>query len=108
MTGAGEGYCEAAKKVRLGYQMDQNTTMGPLISAKQKQTGSKLHRAGKADAKLVYGGEEPKDLKDGHFVGPTIFDQVQNSMRIAREEIFGPVLSRPHFQGGRRSARACQ
>jgi aldehyde dehydrogenase (NAD+) len=88
-----EKVIDGAKKVRLGYQMDQNTTMGPLISAKQKERVLSYINSGKADAKLVYGGEQPKDLKDGHFVGPTIFDQVQNSMRIAREEIFGPVLS---------------
>ena len=84
---------EAAKKVRLGYQMDPSTTMGPLISAKQKDRVVGYINSGKADAKLVYGGEEPKGLDKGHFVGPTIFDHVQNSMKIAREEIFGPVLS---------------
>src|SRR6266446_9670423 len=88
-----EKVIDNAKKVRLGYQMDQNTTMGPLVSAKQKQTVLRYIDSGKTDAKLVYGGEEPKELKGGHFVGPTIFDQVQNSMKIAREEIFGPVLS---------------
>jgi aldehyde dehydrogenase (NAD+) len=88
-----EKVIEAAQKVRLGYQMDPNTTMGPLISAKQKERVQRYIEYGKADAKLVHGGEEPKDLKNGHFVGPAIFDDVQNSMRIAREEIFGPVLS---------------
>ncbi len=89
-----EKVVEAAKKVRLGYQMDPSTTMGPLISAKQKDRVVGYINSGKADAKLVYGGEEPKGLNEkGHFVGPTIFDQVQNSMKIAREEIFGPVLS---------------
>lgn len=89
-----EKVVEAAKKVRLGYQMDPGTTMGPLISAKQKERVVGYINSGKADAKLVYGGEEPKGLNEkGHFVGPTIFDQVQNSMKIAREEIFGPVLS---------------
>jgi acyl-CoA reductase-like NAD-dependent aldehyde dehydrogenase len=88
-----EKVIENAKKVRLGYQMDPNTTMGPLISAKQKERVLGYIASGKADAKLVYGGEEPKDLKGGHYVGPTVFDQVQNSMKIAREEIFGPVLS---------------
>jgi aldehyde dehydrogenase (NAD+) len=88
-----EKVIEAAKKVRLGYQMDPNTTMGPLVSAKQKERVLGYIASGKADAKLVYGGEEPKDLNKGHFVGPAIFDQVQNSMKIAREEIFGPVLS---------------
>jgi acyl-CoA reductase-like NAD-dependent aldehyde dehydrogenase len=42
---------------------------------------------------LAYNGEVPKELEKGFFVGPTIFDGVQNSMTIAREEIFGPVLS---------------
>jgi acyl-CoA reductase-like NAD-dependent aldehyde dehydrogenase len=88
-----EKVVEAAKRVRLGDQMDPNTTMGPLISAKQKQRVLGYIASGKADAKLVHGGEEPKGLQKGFFVGPTIFDQVQNSMTIAREEIFGPVLS---------------
>jgi acyl-CoA reductase-like NAD-dependent aldehyde dehydrogenase len=84
---------EAAKRVRLGDQLDPNTTMGPLISAKQKQRVFNYIEMGKRDAKLVFGGEEPKGLDKGFFVGPAIFDQVQNSMMIAREEIFGPVLS---------------
>ncbi len=79
--------------MRLGYQMDPGTTMGPLISAKQKQRVKGYIDAGKSSAKLVYGGEEPKGLEAGHFVGPTIFDGVSNSMTIAREEIFGPVMS---------------
>ena len=88
-----EKVIEGAKKVRLGYQMDPATTMGPLISAKQKDRVVGYINSGKSDAKLVYGGEEPKGLEKGHFVGPAIFDGVQNSMKIAREEIFGPVLS---------------
>ena len=88
-----EKVIEQAKRVRLGDQMDPSTTMGPLISAKQKQRVLGYTASGKADAKLVYGGEEPKGLEKGFFVGPTIFDEVQNSMTIAREEIFGPVLS---------------
>ena len=88
-----EKVIEAAKKVRLGYQMDPGTTMGPLITSKQKQRVLSYIASGKNDAKIVCGGEEPKGLEKGNFVGPTIFDQVQNSMKIAREEIFGPVLS---------------
>ena len=82
-----------AGKVKLGYQMDPETTMGPLISAKQKERVLGYIESGKRDAKLVYGGEEPKGLGAGHYVGPAIFDEVDNSMKIAREEIFGPVLS---------------
>jgi acyl-CoA reductase-like NAD-dependent aldehyde dehydrogenase len=88
-----EKVIEAAKRVKLGDQMDPATTMGPLISAKQKERVLGYIASGKSDAKIVYGGEEPKGLEKGHFVGPAIFDKVQNSMKIAREEIFGPVLS---------------
>jgi len=88
-----EKVIEAAKRVKLGDQMDPATTMGPLISAKQKARVLGYIDSGKSDAKIVYGGDEPKGLEKGFFVGPAIFDQVQNSMKIAREEIFGPVLS---------------
>ncbi len=88
-----EKVIENAKKVKLGDQMDPATTMGPLISAKQKERVQGYIDSGIADAKLAYRAEVPKELEKGHFVGPTIFDGVQNSMKIAREEIFGPVLS---------------
>jgi acyl-CoA reductase-like NAD-dependent aldehyde dehydrogenase len=88
-----EKVVEAAKRVRLGYQMDPSTTMGPLISQKQKDRVLGYIESGRNDAKLVYGGSVPSGLDKGFFVGPAIFDQVQNSMKIAREEIFGPVLS---------------
>jgi len=48
---------------------------------------------GKKEAKLIAGGGVPKDLRRGFYVEPTIFTDVDNSMRIAQEEIFGPVLS---------------
>jgi acyl-CoA reductase-like NAD-dependent aldehyde dehydrogenase len=88
-----EKVIEAAKRVKLGDQMDPATTMGPLISARQKQRVQGYVDSGKGDAKLAYEAEVPKSLDKGFFVGPTIFDAVQNSMKIAREEIFGPVLS---------------
>src|SRR5260370_19134004 len=88
-----EKVMEIAKRVKLGDQMDPATTMGPLISARQKERVQGYIESGKRDAKLAYSGEVPKGLERGFFVGPTIFDEVQNSMKIAREEIFGPVLS---------------
>ena len=88
-----EKVIENAKKVRLGDQMDPATTMGPLISAKQKDRVTGYIDSGKIDAKLVHSTDIPKGLERGHYVGPTIFDGVENSMKIAREEIFGPVLS---------------
>jgi acyl-CoA reductase-like NAD-dependent aldehyde dehydrogenase len=90
-----EKVVEAAKRVKLGYQMDPSTTMGPLVSAEQKKTVEGYIASGKADARCVYQGQTPADpaCRNGHYVAPTIFDGVQNSMKIAREEIFGPVLS---------------
>ncbi len=88
-----EKVIENAKKVRIGDQMDPGTSMGPLISAKQKERVTGYIASGKSDANLVSSAAIPKGLETGHFVGPTIFDGVQNSMKIAREEIFGPVLS---------------
>ena len=88
-----EKVVEIAKKVKIGDQMDPATTMGPLISARQKERVNGYIESGKRDAKLAYSGEVPKGLEKGFFVGPTVFDGVQNSMTIAREEIFGPVLS---------------
>ncbi len=88
-----EKVIDNAKKIKLGDQMDPSTTMGPLITSKQKERVTGYIDSGKADAKLVYSAEVPKGLERGHYVGPTIFDEVQNSMKIAREEIFGPVLS---------------
>src|SRR5262249_58539330 len=88
-----EKVVEIAKKVKIGDQMDPATTMGPLISARQKERVNSYIESGKREARLAYGGEVPKGLEKGFFVGPTIFDGVQNSMTIAREEIFGPVLS---------------
>lgn len=88
-----EGIVEAARKVRIGDQLDPGTTMGPLISEKQKARVEGYIESGKSDANLVYRHAMPKGLDDGHFVGPHIFDEVENWMKIAREEIFGPVLS---------------
>lgn len=88
-----EKVIENARRVKLGDQMDPATTMGPLISAKQKERVLGYIETGKHDAQLAYAAEIAKGLDKGHFVGPTIFDGVMNSMKIAREEIFGPVLS---------------
>ena len=73
--------------------------MGPLITARQKQVVLDYIEQGKKDATLVTGGGTPDDpaLQKGFFVSPTIFDGVPNTASIAREEIFGPVLSVTSF-----------
>ncbi|WP_412176942.1 aldehyde dehydrogenase family protein [Mycobacterium heckeshornense] len=78
--------------VTLGNGFDPNTTMGPLIFAQQLQRVCGYIDLGKREgASLVLGGDRWGDR--GCFVNPTTFTGVRNDMRIAREEIFGPVLS---------------
>ncbi len=90
-----------AQKIALGDPLDPKTTMGPLISKEQLEKVEMYVGLGREEeAKLVLGGSRPADpsLARGFFFMPTIFDQVQNRMRIAQEEIFGPVLSVLTFQ----------
>lgn len=81
---------------RPGLATDMRTTMGALVSRDQYERTLHYVDAGRADgATLVTGGRHPDDpaLKNGFFVEPTVFVGVTPQMRIAREEIFGPVLS---------------
>ncbi|MFC4944274.1 aldehyde dehydrogenase family protein [Pseudonocardia sp. GCM10023141] len=79
--------------VPYGDPLDPAVTMGPVVSARQRDRVLGLIEAGKAEgARLVTGGSRPRHLPRGYFVEPTLFADVDNSMRVAREEIFGPVL----------------
>jgi len=83
---------ERARAVRLGHGLEEGTTMGPLVSREQLDRVRSYIEAGKAEgAKLAT--EEPPGLDAGYFVPPTVFYDVRNDMRIAREEIFGPVAA---------------
>jgi betaine-aldehyde dehydrogenase len=86
---------EKAKTIKLGAGMDRSTKMGPLISAEQLARVQEYQAIGKKEAKVAIGGGRPRGagLDRGYFVEPTIFYDVDNSARIAREEIFGPVAS---------------
>lgn len=81
--------------LKMGDPMDPATTMGPVINESQLAKIEGYLEKGKAEAKLVTGGSRATegDLAKGLFVQPTIFDEVTNTATIAREEIFGPVLS---------------
>jgi betaine-aldehyde dehydrogenase len=84
-----------AKKIRLGAGLDESTEMGPLVSETQfKRVMEYIELGKKEGAKLEVGGDKPsnKDLANGYFVNPTIFSNVKPDMRIAQEEIFGPVV----------------
>jgi aldehyde dehydrogenase (NAD+) len=85
---------DMAKTVKLGHGLDPDTKMGPLVSRAQQERVLDYVRIGKeARASLLSGGTAPDGpLKAGFFVEPTVFGGVTNDMRIAREEIFGPVL----------------
>ena len=83
-------------RVKLGHGLTPGVKMGPLVSAAHREKVEGYIAIGKKEgAKLVCGGGRPKgaEFAGGNFVEPTIFDDVKPSMRIAREEIFGPVLA---------------
>ncbi|WP_019876761.1 aldehyde dehydrogenase family protein [Sporichthya polymorpha] len=86
----------ALAKLTLGHPLEETTRLGPLASAEQQTRVRSYIEVGVAEgARLVAGGPEvPADVPEGgYYVQPTIFADVKPSMRIAREEIFGPVLS---------------
>ncbi|MFK0085862.1 aldehyde dehydrogenase [Pseudomonas sp. NPDC090755] len=85
---------EALKAWKPGHALDPQTRVGALVDTTQLDTVLGYIEAGKADgATLLTGGERVLEDTCGVYVQPAIFDGVTNAMRIAREEIFGPVLS---------------
>ncbi|HZD31460.1 MAG TPA: aldehyde dehydrogenase family protein [Candidatus Angelobacter sp.] len=88
-----EAMAEKAKTIKLGPPLERNTKMGPLVSKEQYDRVRSYLEVGKKEAKLASGGDRPAGFAKGYYVSPTIFYDVDNSARIAREEIFGPVAS---------------
>ncbi|HEY6650951.1 MAG TPA: aldehyde dehydrogenase family protein [Actinomycetota bacterium] len=86
---------ERATGLVLGDPSDDGTTMGPLVSREQKERVQHYLEVGAGEARLAAQGATPQDpsLANGYFVPPTIFADVTNDATIAREEIFGPVMS---------------
>jgi betaine-aldehyde dehydrogenase len=94
-------FMDTVKKIKVGPGMEGDNTMGPLISAAHRDKVEKYIQIGKAEgATLLLGGDRPQDkaLQDGYFLNPTVFADVKPSMCIAREEIFGPVVSILRFK----------
>lgn len=90
-----EALRRAVAAVKSGDPLDPQTEIGPMVSEKQWQRVQGYIRLGLEEgARLLAGGEgRPENSGQGWFVKPTLFTDVDNNMRIAREEIFGPVLS---------------
>lgn len=95
--------------IRPGIPTDMNTRMGAIVSKAQFDHCMSFIQSAKADgAVLVCGGKSPADpaLRNGYFIEPTVFAGVTPDMRIAREEIFGPVLSVMRWNGEARMIEA--
>lgn len=93
-------FAERARRLRLGDPLEESTTIGPMISRQHlDKVRGYIQRGSQEGASLVCGGSErpsyavelPQALRAGNFVWPTVFADVDNRMRIAQEEIFGPV-----------------
>ncbi|RIV19079.1 aldehyde dehydrogenase family protein [Fibrisoma montanum] len=85
-----------AKGIKLGHGLHEGVRMGPLVSAEHRDKVERYIEIGKTEgATLLTGGKRPEgeEFAKGNFVEPTIFTDVTPGMRIAREEIFGPVLA---------------
>jgi len=84
----------AVAAMPVGLPDDPGAVIGPLITEKQRERVEGYIKKGQEEgARLVTGGGRPEGLDSGYFVQPTLFADVDNSMTIAQEEIFGPVLS---------------
>jgi len=91
---------QAVDSIRIGDPLDPATTMGPLVSQAQFDKVNDLIRSGIDEgATLVAGGTgRPAGLNRGYYVKPTVFGDVTPAMRIAREEVFGPVLAIMNYE----------
>ncbi len=91
-----ERYVERAKKLKVGNGLDETVEMGPAINENQLKTDLSYVDIGKAEgARLKCGGNrlDKGEYQNGYFMEPTVFVDVDSKMRIAQEEIFGPVVS---------------
>ncbi|MEG7363004.1 aldehyde dehydrogenase [Pseudomonas citronellolis] len=97
---------EALKGWKAGHPLDPETNVGALVDGRQLEQVLGYIEAGKAEgAQLMTGGRQVLEETGGTYVEPTLFDGVSNAMKIAREEIFGPVLSVIEFEGAEEAIR---
>lgn len=84
---------DLARSLKVGNALDAGTQIGPMASAMHRDKVERYIALGKEEGRLVAGGSRPSSGEGGWFVEPTVFADVDNSSRIAQEEIFGPVLT---------------
>lgn len=90
---------DMVRAAKIGNPLDPDTNIGPITTPDQFAKVVKYIDIARSEgAECIYGGEAVKELPGGQFVQPTIFQNVTNSMRIAQEEVFGPVLSIIEFE----------
>src|SRR5882762_5600056 len=94
-----EAMAAKAKTIKLGAPLDRDTKMGPLVSKGQYDIVRSYQELGKKEGKLATGGGRAEKFAKGYYVEPTIFYDLDNSARISREEIFGPVAAVIPFEG---------
>jgi aldehyde dehydrogenase (NAD+) len=95
-----EAYVDAVRQVNVGDPFEPTTQMGPLTMSRQlERVQGYIAQGIDEGANLVTGGGRPADQPRGYFVEPTVFDGVDQGMTIAREEIFGPVVSFIEYDG---------
>lgn len=89
-----EQLVDRTMRLRLGDGLAEGTDVGPVVSEMQMKKDLEYIEIGRKEAKLLCGGDRPGGaLAKGYFVSPTVFDHVTKEMRIAQEEIFGPIVS---------------
>src|ERR1700678_3213706 len=88
-----DAMAEKTKKIKIGPPLERETKMGALVSKEQYDRVRSYLEIGKKEAKLAAGGGRADKFAKGYYVQPTIFYDIDNSARIAREEIFGPVAA---------------
>ncbi|KEK25011.1 aldehyde dehydrogenase [Bacillus gaemokensis] len=88
-----EKFVTVVKKIKVGNPLDEETDMGALVSASHLEIVDNYVKIGLSEgAKLAHGGKRIESLAQGNFYEPTVLYDVDNRMRVAQEEIFGPVL----------------
>ena len=95
-----EAFAKRAERIRVGEPVEEDTDMGPLISVRQKEKVSGYIDLGREEgAQVVTGGGPPNDSQlSGSYLAPTVLADVDNRMRVAQEEIFGPVAALIPFE----------